>query len=321
VSARTPNERKGETMNARTASTSSGADSPAAGSAIRPVSRSMRAFLWVAIALTFAAGTQLVVLAADTDRYFAWAIDPPMSAVFVGASFWAAAVILTWSARHRDWVRARVPVPSVAVVATLLLIATVQHIELFESLLGFVWIEVYAVVPPLAVALVVMQLAVPGTDPAPESPLPGGLRAALTVHAFVLVALGAYLYFSSGDGNAIWPWELTDLTSKAIGTWMLGIGTLAAYVGARGDRADIPGASLSYLVLPAILALGLMRFPEDVDFASADTLAFIAFWLSAAAIGAYGAILSLSEGRFAPGLRHGGIPVEVKGPGAERRGT
>lgn len=278
----------------------------------RPVSRGMRALLYVAIALTFAAGTQLVVLAADTDRYFAWSIATPMSAVFIGASFWAAAVVLTWSARQSAWVHARVPVPSVAVVATLLLIATVQHLEEFESLLGFLWIEVYAVIPPLAIALVVMQLAVPGTDPPSESSLPSGLRTALGVHAVALLGVGGFLYFAAGESNSIWPWELTDLTSKAIGTWLLGIGTLAAYVGLRNDRVDIPGASLSYLVLSAMLTLGLIRFPDDVDFGSVDTLVFLAFIVSAAAIGAFGALLSLREHRFASGLPHGGVPVEIK---------
>jgi len=282
---------------------------------IRPVSRGMRAFLYAAIALTFAAGTQLVVLAEDTGRYFAWDIAVPMSAVFIGASFWAASVVLVWAARQRDWIHARVPVPSVAVVATLLLIATVQHLDQFESLLGFIWIEVYAVVPPLAIALAAMQLAVPGTDPAPAAALPPGMRWALFTHAVLLLGFGAFLYFAPGESNSIWPWELTDLTSKAIGTWMLGIGTLAAYVAARNDRDDIPGASLSYLVLPAMLALGLIRFPDDVDFASADTIALIAYLASAAAIGLYGALLSLREGRFASGLSHGGIPVEIKDPG------
>jgi hypothetical protein len=281
---------------------------------IRPVSRGMRAFLYAAIALTFAAGTQLVVLAADTDRYFAWSIDTPMSAVFIGSSFWAASAVLTWSARQTAWVHARVPVPSVAVVATLLLIATVQHLELFESLLGFLWIEVYAIVPPLAVALVVMQLALPGTDPPPEASLPSGLKAALGVHAVALLGFGGFLYFGASDSNSIWPWELTDLTSKAVGTWLLGIGTLAGYVALRNDRADIPGASLSYLILPAMLTLGLIRFPDDVDFGSLDTLVFLLFIVSAAGIGAYGSLLSWREGRFASDLPHGGVPVEIKRP-------
>jgi hypothetical protein len=41
----------------------------------------------------------------------------------------------------------------------------------------------------------------------------------------------------------------------------------------------------------------------------------IAFILSAAAIGAYGSLLSLREGRFASELPHGGVPVELKRPG------
>ena len=282
---------------------------------IRPVSRGMRAFLYAAIALTFAAGTQLVILAEDTDRYFAWTIGTPMSAVFIGASFWAASVILVFSARQRHWVRARVPVPSVVVVATLLLIATVTHIEEFESLLGFAWIEVYAFVPPLAVALAVMQLAVPGTDPPPEDPLPVGLRAALAVHAVALLGFGILLYFVPGESNSVWPWELTDLTSKAIGTWLLGIGTLATYVALHNDRADMPGASLSYLVLPAALTLGLIRFPGDVDFASLDTIVYLVFIISAAAIGAYGAWVSVREHRYPSGLPHGGVPVELRGEG------
>ncbi|MQA74408.1 MAG: hypothetical protein GEU88_08745 [Solirubrobacterales bacterium] len=280
----------------------------------RPVSRGMRAFLYVAIALTFAAGTQLVVLAEHTDLYFAWAIDAPMSAAFIGASFWAASVVLLWAARQRHWVRARVPVPSVFVVATLLLIATLQHIEQFDGLLGALWTEVYAVVPPLAVALAAMQLFVPGTDPAPRARLPRGLRIALAVHAAVLLVLGALLYLWPGDAGSIWAWALTPLTAKAIGTWLLGIGTLAAYVAWRDDRADVPGASLAYIVLALLLALAAARFPDDLDFAAAQTWVFLAFVATAFAIGGHGALMSLREGRFSSGLPHGGVPVAVVGP-------
>jgi hypothetical protein len=275
----------------------------------------MRAFLYVAIALTFAAGTQLVVLAEHTETFFAWPIDAPLSASFIGASFWAAAVVLVWAARQRDWVHARVPVPSVFVVATLLLIATLQHIEQFESLLGALWVEVYAVVPPLALGLAAMQLATPGEDPPPRARLPRGLRAALGIHALALLALGAFLYLAPGDAGSLWPWALTALTGKAIGTWLLGIGTLAAYVALRDDRDDVPGASLSYVALALLLLLAVARFGADLDFAAASTWVFLGFVLSALAIGLAGARLSLREGRFASGLPRGGNPVEAVGGG------
>jgi hypothetical protein len=119
----------------------------------------MRAFLYVAVALTFLAGAQLSILSERTERFFAWPISPPLTAVFLGASFWAVRVLLLWAARQRTWIRARIAVPSVAVVATLLLAATLMHLDVFDGLLGVVWIHVYVWVPPVAVVLVAQQLS------------------------------------------------------------------------------------------------------------------------------------------------------------------
>ena len=47
----------------------------------------MRALLAVAAVLVFLAGTQLFVFSTRTARYFAWTIDPPMTAAFLGAHY------------------------------------------------------------------------------------------------------------------------------------------------------------------------------------------------------------------------------------------
>lgn len=278
----------------------------------RPVSRGMRAFLYVAVALTFFAGTQLSILSEHADKYFAWDIAVPMTAVFIGASFWAASVLLLWASRQREWVRARVPVPAVFVVATMLMVATVEHIEQFDSILGFVWIEVYAVVPPIAVVLAVQQLSVPGTDAPATEPLPGWLRLTLGLEALAMLAIGITLYAAPDALDQAWPWGLTPLTSKAVGTWLAGIATIAGYVALRNDRADMTGAALSYIVLGALLLLGVARFPDDIDFSLVGSWVFVAFAASSLAIGLYAARLGLREGRYAPVLAPGGVPVEVK---------
>jgi hypothetical protein len=54
----------------------------------------------------------------------------------------------------------------------------------------------------------------------------------------------------------VWPWPLAPLAAEAIAAWLLGIGGSAAYITLRGDRADIPGAALSYIVLGAIWIAG-----------------------------------------------------------------
>ncbi|MGH2986176.1 MAG: hypothetical protein ACRDLO_05770, partial [Solirubrobacterales bacterium] len=287
-------DRQGETMNPR------------------PLARSMRALLWVEIALTFAAGTQLVVLAEHTGRLFAWPIEPPSSALFIGASFWGAAALVLWAARQRDWARAQLALPSLIVVASLLCVATLIHIEQFQSLLGAFWIEVYAFVPPLSVALVAIQFAIPGSDVREPAPLPRWLRAPLAVQAALLLSVGAVLYAAPAELPALWPWALGELTSQAIGTWLLGIATLAILIVARNDRGDLPGASLSNVILGAVLLFGVARFAGDFEFARASTWVYIGFAASAVAVGGSGTLLAWREGRYRPARRPGWIPVEVR---------
>ena len=101
---------------------------PVPSDRVRPVSRGMHGLLYVLTALTFFAGTQLFVLSDHTDQFFSWTIANPMSAAFIGAGFWGAAVVVFWCARQREWTRGRVVVPTVAVVATMLLVATLQNL-------------------------------------------------------------------------------------------------------------------------------------------------------------------------------------------------
>lgn len=144
------------------------------------------------------------------------------------------------------------------------------------------------------IALVVRQLAFGGTNPRSGARVPPVLRATLAVQAAALVVAGALLYIGSDALRAdLWPWALTPLTAKAVGTWLIGIGVIAGYIAVVDDRADIPGNSVAYLVLGFASLAGL-----------------------------YGALLSLREGLYAASRAPGGIPVEVRhraSGGAARR--
>ena len=94
--------------------------------------------------LAAVAGFQLFVGAADTDRFFSWTIDPPLTAAFMGAAYWAAMVLLAWAAGQRSWARARTALPAVFTIAVLLLVATVIHLDRFHhDLFGRFWEAVY----------------------------------------------------------------------------------------------------------------------------------------------------------------------------------
>jgi hypothetical protein len=282
---------------------------------VRRVSRGMHVLLYVLTALTFFAGTQLFVLSDHTDQFFSWTIANPMSAAFIGAGFWGAAVVVFWCARQREWTRGRVVVPTVAVVATMLLVATLQNLEAFHGLLGLAWIEVYSIFPPILGAITIMQLAVPGTDPHSGARVPEGLRLTLGVQAIVGIVVGVLLFASSPSlADDLWAWKLTDLTSKAVGTWLVGTGVTCAVVALLDDRANVPGWALAQMTLGGGVLFGLVRFSGDVDFDGAAGWLIVAYFASTLASGCYGAAVCWREGRFGPTQGTGGIPVETRIP-------
>src|SRR5512144_777302 len=73
----------------------------------RPVGFGIRAFLYAAAPLAFFGGAQLTLLSEHTDTYWAWTIAKPITAVFIGASFAATAVLFTFGLREREWIRVR----------------------------------------------------------------------------------------------------------------------------------------------------------------------------------------------------------------------
>ena len=60
----------------------------------RPLTGELKLLLWLFAALALSAGFLLFVLADQTDETFSWTIKPPLTAAFLGASYWAAFVLL-----------------------------------------------------------------------------------------------------------------------------------------------------------------------------------------------------------------------------------
>ena len=121
-----------------------------------PVAGSVRILLQVAAALVFLAGVQLFLFPRRTDEYFAWTVASPMTAVFLGASYWSAVGLELVAARAARWAGARIALPAVFAFTTLTLIVTLVHLELFHldddlalrtRAVTWAWIAVYVAVP------------------------------------------------------------------------------------------------------------------------------------------------------------------------------
>lgn len=267
---------------------------------MRPLSAQLRVTLWLFAALALVAGVLLFVLSEETDRLFSWTIKPPLTAAFLGASYWAAFVLLAWSARQRSWARVRATMLPVLAIAVLLLVATIVHEDRFHrDLFGYFWMTVYCIVPVALGIGIWRQLRVRGNDGLERRPLPPWLRAALGVQAIVMIGAGAALFLAPADADAIWPWNLTPLTARAIGAFVLGFGLAAAHAAVENDLNRFEGAAFAYTALAVLELVALARYTGDLTGDSLDSWLYAGFLASVVAVGGYACWRSL-ESRSAP---------------------
>jgi len=257
---------------------------------MRPVTPRLRVILDVFAGLALIAGALLFFGATRTDAWWSWTIVPPLTAATLGAFYWAAFVLILSAARSRTWARARPAVYPVAVIAALLLLITLIHIDRFDldSLFGVFWVVAYALVPVLLAWAVADQLSTPGEDRRGERRLPRLLRSMLLVEGVVMVGAGLLLLIAPGAADDIWPWTLSPLTSRAIGSFLFGVG-LASLIAAReDDPLSFRGAAMAYTALGLLELLALnLHIPDLGDRPLATTL-YAVFWVAVVLTGGYG---------------------------------
>ena len=199
----------------------------------RPLTPELRAVLAAFALLALTAGVLLFPLAEETDRFFSWTILPPLTAAFLGAAYWAACVLIGWSARQDTWEEAAPALVPVTTIAVLLLAATLIHLDKFDldSVFGWFWLIVYCGVPVLLAVVVWRQSSVPPVPVPDESSqrIPGILRGLLAWQAVVMGAIGVALWVAPTTEDSLWPWTLTPLTGRAVGSFLIGFAAAAAF--------------------------------------------------------------------------------------------
>jgi hypothetical protein len=268
----------------------------------RPLLPAMRALLVVAGVLVLLAGVQLYVLPLRTDRWFAWTVDPPMTAVFLGGSYWAAAAFEWSAARSRTWAGARISVPAVFVFTSLTLVVTLVHLDRFHTgaeLAGstravtWAWVAVYTVVPALMAVVWWRQARVPGVDPPRRRPLPSWLRVAVGVQAVLFVVVGVWLLVDPVGAGRWWPWTVTALTGRAIGAWVVSLGVAAAHAVVEGDAERVRPAAVADVAFALLQGVALARHGDALDAGAASTWVYATVLAAMAVIG----VAALAGGR------------------------
>lgn len=262
---------------------------------IRALAPLMRVLLVAGAAFVLGAGTQLYLLSTATDRYFAWTIADPLTASTIGGFYFAAFVVAVLSATRREWCRARVGVPGIALFVWLMLFASVAHLNAFHlhsddlipRLAAISWFVIYLLDPPLLLIALWLQLRVPGGDSPRRAAASTWYRTACTVLAVPFFLIGAYLYVSPVSAGKGWAWPLTPLAAQAFAAWCVAIAGLLAMAAREADWDRILPASAGLLLFSALQLVAMARYAHTPQGPLA--LLWLMLTIAAGALGAYAA--------------------------------
>jgi hypothetical protein len=243
---------------------SKGAEPQALG--YRPFTNGLRSPM-VAPITRFLLGVPLVFLTTRTDRFFAWTIGVPLTAAILGSNYFASAFLAVVASRRRLWAHGRISVTVALVFAPITTAATFIHIDLFhtDTFFGWFWIAAYGIYPPMLLYLLWRQMRENGADPPRESPLPVWVKAVFAAQALVLVPMGLVMFFAPGVAQPLFPWSLTDLTSRVLAAWCLALGAAAVQAIWENDFERVSVALATYPILALLHVVSLIRFGDDVQ--------------------------------------------------------
>ena len=264
----------------------------APGDGVKRTTPAMRRMLRLAAFLVTLLGISMYVLAETTDRTAAWTIQPLLTATFLGGAYFASLALEYLGSREREWASARIAVAGVVVFSFVMLGVTLLHLDRFHlgaeldaspRFFGWIWLITYIAVPPVFAWVWWLQINAPGDDPPRQAPMPDRVRTALQLYGSALMLAGiAMLAFPVAVGGAIWPWDLSPLTGRSTGAWLIGLGFVAAHMGREGDWLRGRGAAWGFVAFTLLQLAALVRFPGIVSFADWRT------WLYLVTVGGLG---------------------------------
>lgn len=272
-----------------------------------PLIPPMRRLLYVAAFLVFLAGLVLFVFPLRTDEFFAWTVNPPMTAVFLGAAYWSSAGLEVAGARSAGWASARLAVWPVFIFTTLTLGVTLLHLDRFHlspntaltaQIATWAWLAIYAIVPLAMLVISWMQLRqrrpASKSETAERPVLPPALRVLMVGIAGVLLLYGVALLAVPVPAAAWWPWQLSELTARAVGAWLVGLGWSAAQGQFSSDLRTVRPVALTSVAFVVLQAIALLRYGGALTWPSAQAIGFVTVLLAIGVAGAWALALSRS---------------------------
>jgi len=200
-----------------------------------------------------------------TKQLFAWPIAPPMTAMFMGASYANGVIFFASVLLGKKWHRVWAPHIGVFVFATLLLIATILHWDRFTHghPVFYIWVFIYVVAPILTPVALFMNLREDRHQPDErDAVVPFALRVIWLIPGILFLIAALYAFVKPAWLIPLWPWKATPLTMRVMVSFysMLGVAVIAVFREPRWSawRVGLIGviAWHSLIVIAALLRQG-----------------------------------------------------------------
>ena len=101
------------------------------------------------------------------------------------------------------------------------------------------------------------------------------LRVLLVVLAVVLLAWRRGAARRAGGAADGWPWPLTDLTARAVGAWLVGLGWAAAHARLIDDVDRVQPLGLTGVAFVVLEAVALVRYGDALDWSSRPAVVYL----------------------------------------------
>jgi predicted small integral membrane protein len=219
----------------------------------------------------------LVILWGMPDRTadaWAWTIQPDLTPIFLGAGYGAGAYFFLRTFLSDQFHPSAAGIFGAAFFASLMLIATLIHWDKFNhgdapligALVFYGWVAVYIISPFVVLGLWWTNRRTDSGEPAPgEAIVPLWVRRVAQVAAAGAFLGAAVFYLAPDEAIDVWPWDLTPLTSRVIGSFtaQVGVGALLISLDRRWSAWKL--IVETFFVATALLLIGAIRAWDDFD--------------------------------------------------------
>ena len=230
---------------------------------VLPLTRVTAALL---LPFLLAAGSLLYIWPDRTAENFAWTIMPPATALVMGAGYFSGLYFFARATTADRWGSIALGFPPIAVFAWLAGVTTILHWDRFhhDHISFFAWATLYAITPFIVPGLWLFNRS----RSAPLlgqnlSMIPAPAAGALGAAGLGVLLTGAALFIFPEAMIPVWPWTLSPLTARILGSFFILVGLVDLSIAADRRWAAVRLVLESQLVG---LALMLLAVPRALDF-------------------------------------------------------